>query len=201
MSKLKLIALIIVYFCSVFNSYAKCTALDVPKSTVRPQINSPKDEIKVSDLVWENFSRVPKDAIKAIKKTNPYFESNEYAFFDLNRDGVDEIIFKNSDYTGTGGQGFSIMEKKKNGWKEILGVSGGFIINNLSIPKGFSSRYNTLTNWHRYGAYETIQYLWAYKNNKYQVVSDQPVPITVLYSKDFQKLILDINWMCWDFWN
>lgn len=201
MSKSKLIILSIISSCLVFNSYAKCRAVDIPKATVRPQINGPQDEIKLTDLVWEGFNKVPKDAIQAIKKVYPYAESTEYSFFDLNRDGIDEIIFKNSDYSGSGGQGFSVLEKQKGIWREILGVSGGFIINNLSLPDGYSYKYPTLTQWHRYGAYKTIQYYWAYKNNKYQVISDQPVPVTVLYSKDFQKMILDINWMCWDFWN
>jgi hypothetical protein len=182
-------------------AHSKCRADSIPIVTVRPQINGSQDEIKLSDLVWESFSHVPKDAINSIKKIYPNPESIEYSFFDFNRDGIDEIIFKNSTYSGSGGQGFSVLEKQKGKWREILGVSGGFIINNLSIPKGFSSRYNTLTHWHRFGAYETVQYLWAYKNNKYQVVSDQPVPVTVLNSKDFQKMILDINWMCWDHWN
>ena len=197
----KIIVLFFLLYFPNINANTKCRAQDIPKATVRPQIKGPQDEVKLTDLVWESFSHVPKDAIQIIKKVNPYPESTEYSFFDLNRDGIDEIIFKNSDYSGSGGQGFSILEKQKSGWKEILGVSGGFIINNLSLPKGYSSKYPTLTQWHRYGAYETVQYLWAYKNNKYQVVSDQPVPVTVLYSKDFQKMILDINWMCWDYWN
>jgi len=199
--KLKKLFFIFLYLFIASDISAKCRALDMPQATVRPQIQGPEDEVKLSDLVWQDHTEIPKDAIKAIKKFFPYAESTSYAFFDLNSDGSDEIIFKNSDHSGSGGQGFSILEKQNGRWKEILQASGGFIINNLTTPKGYNRRYNTLTHWHRYGAYETVQYLLAYKNNKYQIVSDQPVPITVLYSKDFQKMILDINWMCWDFWN
>jgi hypothetical protein len=201
MQKSKVIIVGIIYSLVAVNSYAKCRALDIPKATIRPQIQSPEDEVKLSDLVWQDHTEMPKDAIKAIKKFFPYAESTSYSFFDLNNDGVDEIIFKNSDHSGSGGQGFSILEKQNGHWKEILQTSGGFIINNLNTPNGYNHRYNTLTHWHRYGAYETVQYLLAYKNHKYQIVSEQPVPVTVLYSKDFQKMILDINWMCWDFWN
>ena len=199
--KLKKLFFIFLYLFIASDISAKCRALDMPQATVRPQIQGPEDEVKLSDLVWQDHTEIPKDAIKAIKKFFPYAESTSYAFFDLNSDGIDEIIFKNSDHSGSGGQGFSILEKQNGRWKEILQASGGFIINNLTTPKGYNRRYNTLTHWHRYGAYETVQYLLAYKNNKYQIVSDQPVPITVLYSKDFQKMILDINFMCWDFWN
>ena len=196
---MKIIVYILFLIFISSNAFSECR--DNLKVSIKPQIKKPEDEIKTSDLLWQDFSKVPKDAIKAIKKFYPYFESTSYSFFDLNNDGVDEIIFKNSDYSGSGGQGFSILEKQNGHWKEILQASGGFIINNLTTPKGYNRRYNTLTQWHRYGAHETVQYLLAYKNHKYQIVSDQPVPVTVLYSKDFQKMILDINWMCWDFWN
>ncbi len=192
---------VLLHLLIVVDVSAKCRAFDIPKATIRPQIQGPEDEVKLSDLVWQDHTEIPKDAIKAIKKFFPYAESTSYSLFDLNNDGIDEIIFKNSNLSGSGGQGISILEKQNGHWKEILQTSGGFIINNLTIPKSYNHRYNTLTHWHRYGAYETVQYLLAYKNNKYQIVSDQPVPITVLYSKDFQKMILDINWMCWDFWN
>ena len=181
------------------NSYGDCR--DIKNPSAQPFINSPEKEVKVTDLFWQDYSQVPKDAIKAIKKLYPYPESTTYSFFDLNSDGIDEIIFKNSDYSGSGGQGFSILEKQKNKWVEIIGVSGGFIINNGHVHDGYSNKYYRLTQWHRYGAVETIQYFWAYKNNKYQIVSEQPVPTTILYSKEFQKLILDINWMCWKVWN
>jgi hypothetical protein len=197
----KIITLVMLSYCLIPNAYSKCRADNIPKATIRPQIQGPEDEVKLSDLVWQDHTEIPKDAIKAIKKFFPYAESTSYSFFDLNNDGIDEIIFKNSDHSGSGGRGFSILEKQNGHWKEILQASGGFIINNLTTPKGYNHRYNTLTHWHRYGANETVQYFLAYKNNKYQIVSDQPVPITVLYSKDFQKMILDINWMCWDFWN
>ena len=128
MSKSKLIILTITCSCLVSNCYAKCRAVDIPKATVRPQINGPQDEIKLADLVWEGFNKVPKDAIQAIKKVYPYPEPTEYSFFDLNRDGIDEIIFKNPTYSGSGGQGFSILEKQKGIWKEILGVSGDLLL-------------------------------------------------------------------------
>jgi hypothetical protein len=201
LKKNQLIFFLFLYLFLVGNINAKCRADDIPKATSRPQINGPKDEIKLSDLVWQNYSQVPKDAIETLKKIHPDPKSTAYSFFDLNGDGIDEIILKNPNYTGSGGQGFSILEKQNGHWREILQANGGFIINNLTTPKGYNPRYNTLTHWHRYGAYETVQYLLAYKNHKYQIVSEQPVPVTVLYSKDFQKMILDINWMCWDFWN
>ena len=37
--------------------------------------------------------------------------------------------------------------------------------------------------------------------NEYKNYSVTPVPLNVLYSNDFQKMILDLNWMCWDTWN
>ena len=101
--------------------YPKCRADDIPKVTARPQIKGPQDEVKVSDLVWQDHTKIPKDAIAAIKKFFPYPESTSYSLFDLNYDGKDEIIFKNSDYSGSGGQGFSILENQKGKWVEIIG--------------------------------------------------------------------------------
>ena len=197
----KIITLLLLSYFLIPNAYAKCRADGIPKATVKPKINGPEDEIKVTDLIWVDFSHVPNDAIKTIKIFYHHPESTEYSFLDLNYDGVEEIILKNNDYSGSGGQGFSILEKQKGGWREILGVTGGFIFGSLDLPIRYDSHYFTITQWTRVGGINTIQSLWAFKKNKYELVSRQPVPITVLYSKDFQKMILDLNWMCWDFWN
>jgi hypothetical protein len=188
-------------YCLIPNAYSKCRADNIPKATIRPQIQGPEDEIKTTDLVWVDFSHIPNDAIKVLKNIYRYPENGEYSLLDINYDGINEIILKNNDYSGSGGRGFSILEKQNGKWHEILGVTGGFIFGSLNVPDKYDSRHFTITQWTRVGGTNTIQSLWAYKKNKYELVSDQPVPITVLYSKDFQKLLLDINWMCWDFWN
>jgi hypothetical protein len=91
---------------------------------------------------------------------------------------------------GSGGRGFVFLEKQHGKWKVITRFTGGFILNNRWTPSTYNPKYLTMTVWSRTGAAETWQDLYAYKNNKYKVVNSQQVPLTVLYSKDFQEMLL-----------
>jgi hypothetical protein len=156
-------------------------------------------EIKASDLEWNSHTKIPKEISRYMKKR--YLGINQFSLIDLNKDGKDEIIIRSTSLGGSGGEGFVFFEKQNNDWKEIINFTGGFILSHLDIPQAFNSRYYTITQWRRYGGSDTRQSLLAYKNHKYHFVSEQPIPLTVLYSKDFQKMILDINWTCWAAWN
>ena len=53
--------------------------------------------------------------------------------------------------------------------------------------------YYTITQWQRFGGAETWQNVFVYKDDKYVFINEQRVPLTVLYQKDFQKMLLEIN--------
>jgi hypothetical protein len=71
---------------------------------------------------------------------------------------------------------------------------------NRWLPEGYDG-YHVIVYWVRGGGADTDQVVMAYKNHEYKDYSITPVPLNVLYSNDFQKMILDLNWMCWDYWN
>jgi hypothetical protein len=101
---------------------------------------------------------------------------------------------------GSGGQGFLILENQKGKWKQIALFTGSFIMINRWLPEGYDG-YHVIVYWFRGGGADTDQVVMAYKNHEYKDYSVTPVPLNVLYSNDFQKMILDLNWMCWDYWN
>jgi len=157
-------------------------------------------EVKAKDLDWQNGDKIPKEISTYLTKHNP-ISINQFTFFDLNNDGRDEVIIRSVSLGGSGGEGFMFLEKKNGAWAELINFTGGFILSKLDVPKSYNQKYYTITQWRRFGNADTIQSFLAYKNHKYHFVSEQPVPLTVLYSKDFQKMLLDINWMCWATWN
>ena len=172
---------------------------DIPIAQNKPSIKSKSGEIKAIDMIWNADGAPFEDARPAIQKIEDlgfaYFSS-----FDLNNDGQDEIFIRSSGRSGSGGAAFIILEKQNGKWIEIASFLGGFVLNNGSYPR-YDNRYYSITLWTRVGGEETYQTVLAYKNHKYQGVSSQLVPYTILYSKDFQKFILDNNWMCWKNWN
>ena len=173
-------------------------------SSERPVFVNREDEIKATDLVWgEDFTKLPIAAKKLIRKeVPPGIEDYDInvAFFDLNNDGVDEVFVNNRSMGGSGGQGFLILENQKGKWKQIALFTGSFIMINRWVPEGYDG-YHIIVYWFRGGAADTDQVVMAYKNHEYKNYSVTPVPLNVLYSNDFQKMILDLNWMCWDTWN
>ena len=179
------------------NSYADCGPKN-PKA--QPKIESSSDEVKASDLIWSDGKNIPKDAWKVINKIEELGTSH-YALFDLNNDGNNEILIRSSGFSGSGGAGFIFLEKQKGSWTEIASFTGGFIISEAWVPEKFNKKYLTITQWTRNGAEQTFQTVLGYKNNKYEESSNQSVPLMILYSKEMQKLLLDINWMCWKEWN
>ena len=177
---------------------------NIPSGAERPAFVNREDEIKATDLVWrEDFTKLPIAAKKLIRKEIPSgiedYEIN-VAFFDLNNDGVDEVFVNNRSMGGSGGQGFLILENQKGKWKQIALFTGSFIMINRWVPEGYDG-YHVIVYWFRGGAADTDQVVMAYKNHEYKDYSVTPVPLNVLYSNDFQKMILDLNWMCWDSWN
>ncbi|QDD11007.1 hypothetical protein [Candidatus Methylopumilus planktonicus] len=177
---------------------------NIPSGSVRPVFLNLEDEIKATDLVWrEDYKKLPVSAKKLIRKeVPPGIEDYEInvAFFDLNNDGVDEVFVNNRSMGSSGGQGFLILENQKGKWKEIALFTGSFIMINRWAPKGYEG-YTVIIYWFRGGGADTDQVVLAYKNHEYKRFSVTPVPLNVLYSNDFQKMILDLNWMCWDYWN
>ena len=177
---------------------------NIPSGAERPAFVNREDEIKATDLVWrEDYKKLPVAAKKLIRKEIPSgiedYEIN-VAFFDLNNDGVDEVFVNNRSMGGSGGQGFLILENQKGKWKQIALFTGSFIMINRWVPEGYDG-YHVIVYWFRGGAADTDQVVMAYKNHEYKDYSTTPVPLNVLYSDSFQKLILDLNWMCWDTWN
>ena len=176
----------------------------IPSGPERPLFVNREDEIKATDLVWtEDFTKLPVAAKKLIRKeVPPGIEDYDInvAYFDLNNDGVDEVFINNRSMGGSGGQGFLILENQKGKWKQIALFTGSFIMINRWVPEGYDG-YHVIVYWFRGGAADTNQVVMAYKNHEYKDYSVTPVPLNVLYSDSFQKMILDLNWMCWDSWN
>jgi hypothetical protein len=177
---------------------------NIPSGAERPAFVNREDEIKATDLVWgEDYKKLPVAAKKLIRKeVPPGIEDYDInvAFFDLNNDGVDEVFVNNRSMGGSGGQGFLILENQKGKWKQIALFTGSFIMINRWVPEGYDG-YHVIVYWFRGGGADTDQVVLAYKNHEYKRFSVTPVPLNVLYSNDFQKMILDLNWMCWETWN
>ena len=186
----------LIFFC--INADADCR--NIKNSSTPPKIENRSDEINPTNLIWTNGENLPPDALKLITKTEGLGVAY-FSLFDLNGDKQDEILVRSLGLSGSGGATFIFFEKQKGKWKEIALFTGGFILNQAWVPDKYNNKYLTITQWRRNGAEETFQTVWGFKNNKYEEISSQVVPLSVLYSKDFQKLILDINWMCWKDWN
>ena len=65
-------------------------------------------EVKATDLDWKDGSKLPKEASKYIEK-HAQISINQFALFDLNKDGIDEIIIMSSSLGGSGGAGFMFL--------------------------------------------------------------------------------------------
>ena len=181
------------------------SCFNIPSGSERPVFVNREDEIKATDLQWSasDFQKLPDAAKKLIRKEVPSGVSDyliHIAFFDLNNDGIDEIFVNSESLGGSGGRGFLILEKQKGKWKQIALFTGSFIMINRWLPEGYDG-YHVIVYWFRGGGADTDQVVMAYKNHEYKDYSITPVPLNVLYSNDFQKMILDLNWMCWDYWN
>ncbi|CAM8393486.1 hypothetical protein MCEMHM7_01071 [Candidatus Methylopumilus planktonicus] len=187
--------LAILLFVATANSYGDCRK--IPYVSERPKIVNREDEIKSTDLVWQSSS-IPPEILKLIKTD---IKVADFSSFDLDGNGIDELLISNNNLGGSGGRGFVFLEKQSGKWKVIAKFTGGFILNNRWTPTTYNPKYLTMTVWSRTGAAETWQDLYAYKNNKYKMVNSQQVPLTVLYSKDFQEMLLNLNTMCWERWN
>ena len=191
-----ILTLALIFLC--INSYAECRHFKTPN--VQPKIENRSDEINPTDLIWTNGKDIPSDAMKYISKTEE-LGTAYFSQFDLNNDGQNEILIRSLGLSGSGGATFIFLEKQKGKWREIAAFTGGFILNGAWVPDKYNKKYLTITQWRRNGGEETFQSVWGFKNNQYEEISSQAVPLTLLYSKDFQKLLLDINWMCWKDWN
>lgn len=135
--------------------------------------------------------------LEAAKVTVNYFRNLKtgcYALYDLNANGVDEIIVQSG--FGSSGKQYLFLEKQRGKWKAIDGFAGGFILTSLDLMVGvkenYSSEYWHITHWWSSGS-DFVQIIDAYKQGKYEVVSKQGVPYAVR-NLDFGKL--DINANC-----
>ena len=88
----------------------------IPSSSQRPVLVNREDEIKATDLVWnEDFKKLPAAARKLILKEVPSGVTNndiDIAFFDLNNDGTDEVFVHSRSWDGSGGRSFMILENQ-----------------------------------------------------------------------------------------
>ncbi len=157
-------------------------------------------EIKSNELFSINSKcNISDSAQKAISNKIKNTYDSQYACIDLNYDKTNEIIVKSHSQGGVFLDAYLFFENKDNLWHHILTLTGGFILNNQhpdSHGKSFSKEdrmYYTITQWQRVGGEETWQSSFAYRKNKYIETSSQRVPLTVLYQKDFQKMLLEIN--------
>lgn len=159
------------------------------------------DEIKSNDLKWNTISKqsVPSSAYQVIMKDLNYMPNESFAFVDLNYDNKDEIIVKSTSLGGAFLDAYLFYENKNNKWQHLITFTGGFILTNQH-PDYYNKKYSekdrmyyTITQWQRVGSAETWQSVYVYRNNKYREVDSQRVPLTVLYQKDFQKMLLEIN--------
>ena len=101
-------------------------------------------EVKATDLAWKEGNKIPED-ISLYIKNHDQIPISQFAHFDLNQDGIDEIIIKSSALSGSGGQGFMFLEKQNGSWNEIVNFTGGFILSRLDVPKSYNQKYYTMT--------------------------------------------------------
>ncbi|CAN4276817.1 hypothetical protein MCEMSEM29_01937 [Methylophilaceae bacterium] len=168
-------------------------------------------EIEAGDLDWHfyNFNGeedisgngvegIAKDAkipsnfpLEAAKVTVSYFDylkTGCYALYDLNANGVDEIIVQ-SGYGSSGSQ-YLFLEKQRGKWKVINGFAGGFILTSLDLridtKEQYSNKYWYITHWWSSGS-DFVQIIDAYRDGEYKEVSSQNVPYAVR-NLDFGKL-------------
>ena len=147
------------------------SCFNIPSGSERPVMINREDEIKATDLVWnEDFKKLPAAARKLILKEVPSGVTNndiDIAFFDLNNDGTDEVFIHSRSWDGSGGRSFMILENQKKQWKQIAFFTGSFIMINRWVPEGYD-RHRVIVYWYRGGGADTDQVVMAYKNHEYK---------------------------------
>ena len=135
----------------------------------------------------------PPELVEVINKTTQYFMDG--VFLDLDYDKVDEYIVKGD--SPSGGTSFYFFQKQKNKWKVILTINGGFVLSPYDYYedklKNINKSYSKITNWSRSGVDETYQTEYVYINGKYEMLSEQKVPLVLLHKKEFLELMVRLN--------
>ena len=133
------------------------------------------------------------ELIEVINKTTHYYMDG--VFFDLNYDNVDEYIVKGD--SPSGGTSFYFFQKQKNKWKLILTINGGFVLGPYDYYedrlKNINKSYSKVTNWSRSGVDDTYQTEYVYINGKYEMLSEQKIPLVLLHQKEFLDLMVRLN--------
>lgn len=123
-----------------------------------------------------------------------------YALFDLNDDGLNEIfVTRGVGMNGLGG--VSILEKKKNKWREIYYGSANLILHKRTWfekrpeDSRLDHSYFYITEWH-YDAHKYWQLLSAYNGHKYQLINGQGLPWAIAGSYSFRSMFWEISYSC-----
>ena len=149
--------------------------------------------ISSSCQLMNGVNKPPPELVEVINKTTQYFMDG--VFFDLNYDKVDEYIVKGD--SPSGGTTFYFFQKQKNKWKVILIIDGGFVLSSYDYTedklKNINKSYSKITNWSRSGVDETYQTEYVYINGKYEILSEQKVPLVLLHQKEFLDLMVRLN--------
>jgi len=144
----------------------------------------------VHERLWDTDSRgkvkVPKNVKAALPQViREYFKEYEgapleFAFLDLNRDGVAEMLISHPVYLGSGGRNFLVLQKRaQNTWKIIGEFAGGPV---FMLPRNQSRRayYRVVSNW-RYGV-EVVQSIYHHKGTRYWLTAEIEVPRSLTQS-------------------
>jgi hypothetical protein len=134
------------------------------------------DGIAKEVITPKNFPR--NAAVLAVSHFNN-LKTGCYALYDLNADGMDEIIVQSGH--GSSGAQYAFLEKQHGKWKIIESFAGGFVLTSLNLWSGskkYSNDYWYVTHWWSSGN-EFVQSVDAYRNGEYEVVSSQSVPFAV----------------------
>jgi hypothetical protein len=173
-------------------------------------------EIKGGELDWKPFNfnsiedisgegivgvgrnvKVPDGfPIAAAKLAVNYFDNLKtgcYALYDLDANGVDEIIVQSG--FGSSGYQYAFLENQRGNWKIIEGFAGPFVLTSVDLwgdnKDKFSKNYWYIVHWWSSGN-DFVQIQSAYKDEEYKLVSQQSVPYAVR-ELDFGRLNIDAN--------
>lgn len=111
-----------------------------PSVFSQPAVQPFDIEVTADMLKWKGASLLPAEIKKSkvLKHWQDEFAEENIAFaeLDVNGDNTKEFIIAGSDFP-TRGRGFLIIQKTKNGWKNIMQWRGGFIFHRENKP-GYS---------------------------------------------------------------
>lgn len=139
---------------------------------VSPSSWRPWNEVQAyaPDLIWK-AGDIPKAALAALPKWMTQRDTDgeptssgpiAFASFDLNGDGIEELIVRSGE-PFSGGPQFAILRKSGNRWRTIGEIQGGF-----AISKRSRIGWVDIETWSRHP--ETYHYLWKFSGRRYKIV-------------------------------